>query len=86
MRSLVGLFLQLFFVVDPEISNGLMPAAEELMMLIRLLIIPGVEHAVQIIGVNLCSLLLRLRGSIMLQGSHIMKKTGDRSTQVVGDT
>ena len=35
------------------------PAAEELMMLSRLLFVSGVEHAVQIIGVNLCSLVLR---------------------------
>ena len=42
-------------------SNGLMPAVGELMMLSRLLIIPGLAHAVQIIGVNLCSLVLRTR-------------------------
>ena len=33
----VGLFLPLFCVVDLETSNGLMPAAGELMMLSRLL-------------------------------------------------
>ena len=49
MGSLVGLFLPLFCVVDLETSNGLMPAARELMMLSRLLIMPGVEHAGQII-------------------------------------
>ena len=47
MRSLVGLFLPLVSVVDLETSNGLMPAALELMMLSRLLIMPGVERAVQ---------------------------------------
>ena len=38
---------------------GLIPPAGELMMLSRLLIVLGVEHAVQIIWVNLCSLVLR---------------------------
>ena len=47
MRSLVGLSLPLLCVVGPEISDGLMPAAKELMMLSRLLIVPGVEHAVK---------------------------------------
>ena len=70
MRSLVGVFLPLFCVVDLETSNGLMPAAGELMMLNRLLIVPGVEHAMQNIGVNLCLLILRTRGSMVLQGSH----------------
>ena len=51
-----------------------MPAARELIMLIRLLIVPGVENAVQIIGVNLCSLVLRPIGSMVLQGSHIMSE------------
>ena len=41
------------------------------MVLSRLLIMSGVEHAVQIIGVDLCLLLLRPRGSMVLQGSHI---------------
>ena len=45
VRSLVGLFLPLFCVVDLEMSNGLMPAVRELMMLSRLLIVPGEEHA-----------------------------------------
>ena len=40
-------------------------------MLSRLLILPGVEHAVQIIGVDLCLLVLRPRGSMMLQMNHI---------------
>ena len=49
--SLVGLFLPLFCVVVLETSNGLMPAAGELMMLSRPPIVPGVEHATgQIIG------------------------------------
>ena len=59
MRSLVGMFLPLFCVVDLETSNSLMPAAEELMMLNRLLIVPGLEHAMRNIGVNLCLLVLR---------------------------
>ena len=50
MRSLVGMFLPLFCVVDLETSNGLMPAAGELMMLNRLLINPGVQHAIRNIG------------------------------------
>ena len=50
MRSLVDL--------DLETSNGLMPAVGELMKLSRLLIIPGVKHAVQIIVVDLCLLVL----------------------------
>ena len=68
VRSLVGLFLPLFCVVDLETNNGLMPAAGELMMLSRLLIMPGVEQAVQSIGVDLCLLVLRPRGSMVLQG------------------
>ena len=39
------MFLPWFCVVDLETSNGLMPADRELMMLNRLLIVPGVEHA-----------------------------------------
>ena len=53
MRSLVGLFLPLFCVVDLEKCNGLMPTAGNLMILNRLLIMPGVEQAVQIIGADL---------------------------------
>ena len=76
MRYLVGLFIPLFCVVDLEISNGLMPAAGELMMLSRLLIMPGAEHAVQIIGVDLCLLVLRPRGSMVLQVCRIMNAPG----------
>ena len=76
VKSLVGLFLSLFSVVDLETSDSLMPATGELMMLIRLHIMPGVEHAVQIIGVNLCVLLHRPRGSKVLQGSHITNEPG----------
>ena len=72
VRSLAGLFLQLFCLVDLEMSNGLMPAAGELMMLSRLLILPGEEHAVQIIDVDLCFLVLRPRLSMVLEESHIM--------------
>ena len=72
VRSLVGVLLPLFCVVDPETSNGLMPAAGKLMTLSRMLIIPGLEHTAQIIGVDLCLLVLRPRGSMVLQGSHIM--------------
>ena len=42
MRPLVSMFLPLFCVVDLETSNGLMSAAEEHMMLNRLLVVPGV--------------------------------------------
>ena len=66
VRSLVDLFLPLFCVLDLEKSNGLMPAAGELMMLSRLLIKHDVEHAVQIIGFDLCLLMLRPRGSMVL--------------------
>ena len=59
MRSLVGMFLPLFSVVYLETSNGLMPAARELVILNRLLIVRGVEHATLNIGVNLCLLVLR---------------------------
>ena len=68
MRSLVSLFLQLFCVVDLETSNGLMPAAGELTMPSGLPIIPSVEHAVQIIVVDLCLLVLRPRESMVMQG------------------
>ena len=53
MRSLLGMFLPLFCVVDLETSNGLMSAAGEPMMLNRLLIVPGAENAMQNIRVNL---------------------------------
>ena len=43
VRSLVGLLLPLFSVVDRETSNGLMAAAEELIMLSRLLIVHPVR-------------------------------------------
>ena len=43
------------------------------MMLKRLLIVPGVEHAMLNIGINLCLLVLRPRWSMVLQGSRIMK-------------
>ena len=72
MRSSVGMFLPLFFVVDLETSKGLMPAARELMMQNRVLIVLGVEHAMWNIVVNLCLLVLRHRGSMVPQGSHIM--------------
>ena len=68
--------ITLFDIVDPEISDGLMPAAGELMMLSRLLIEAGVEHAVQIIRDNSCSLVLRPRGSTELQRCRIMNKPG----------
>ena len=71
-----GMFLPLFYVVDLKTSNGLMPAAEELMMLNRLLIVPGVEHAKKNIGVNLCLLVLRPRGSMELQWCRIMSAPG----------
>ena len=72
----IGLFLRLFCAVDLDSSNCLMPAGIELMMLSRLLIMHGVEHAVQIIGVYLRLLVLGLRGSMVLQGSHKMKASG----------
>ena len=72
----IGLLLPLFCVEYLETSNGSMQAAGELMMLSRLHIMPGVEHAVQIIGVNLCLLVLRSRGSMVLGGSHIMNAPG----------
>ena len=76
VRSLVGMFLPLFCVVHLETSNGLMPAAGDLTMLSRLLIEPGVEHAMRNIGVNLCLIVLRSRGSMVLQGSRIMSAPG----------
>ena len=76
MRLLVGMFLSLFCVVDMETSNGLMIAAGELMMLNRLLIVPGVEHAMLNIRVNMCFLMLMSRGSMVLQRSGIMSSPG----------
>ena len=76
MRSLVGMYLPLFCIVDLETYNVLMPDVGELMMLNRLLIVPAVEHAT---GVNLCMLLLRPRGSMVLwcsQGGRIMSAPG----------
>ena len=66
MRSLVDMFLPLFCVVDLEASNDLKPAAGELMMLNRLCIVPAVEIAMLNIGVNLWSLVLRSRMSMVL--------------------
>ena len=76
MSSLVGMYLPLFCVVDLETRNGLIQAAGELMMLNRLLIVPGVEHAMRNIGVNLCLLMLRPREPMVLQGSRIMSAPG----------
>ena len=72
----VGIFLPLFCVVDLETSYCLMPAAGELMMLNRLLIMPRDEHAMLNIEVNLCLLVLRPRGFMVLQGSRIMSAPG----------
>ena len=66
------MFLPLFCEVHMETSNRLMPDAGELMMLNILHIVPGVEHAMLDIGINLCLRVLRPRGSMMLQGSRIM--------------
>ena len=63
---MVGMFLPLFCVVDLETSNGLMLAAGDLMMLNRLLIVPGIEHEMLNSGVNLCLLVLRPRGPMVL--------------------
>ena len=76
MTSLLGMFLQLFRLVDQETINGLMPAAGEVMLVNRLLILPGVDRAMLIIGVNLCFFVLRPRGSMVLQRSRIMKAPG----------
>ena len=76
MSSLVGMFLPLFCIVDLETRNGLMPATGELMLINRLLIVPGVEHTMLNIDVNLCLLVLRTRGSVVLKGSSIMNVPG----------
>ena len=57
MRSLVGLFLPLFCIVDLGMSNGMIPS--------RLLIMPGVEHSADCWGkfVLVCAK--------VLQWSHI---------------
>ena len=54
----------------------MMAAGGELMMLNRLLIVPGVEHAMLTIEFDLCLLLLRPRGSRVLPESHIMSAPG----------
>ena len=46
------------------------------MMLSRLLLVPGVEYVMQIIGADLCLLVLRHRQSAVLQGSHILNIPG----------
>ena len=56
--------------MDLGTNNGLMPTAVELTMLSRLLTVPGIKHAMQIIGIDLCLLVLWLGGSMVLQGSH----------------
>ena len=65
----MGIFLPLFCGVDLETSNGLTSAARELMM-------PGEEHAMMDVGFSLCLLVLRPRGSMVLQGSRIMSTPG----------
>ena len=67
--GMVGMFLPLFCVVGLETSNGLMPAAKEL-------IVPGVEHAMLNIVVNSYLFVLRPRGSMVLQVSRIMSAPG----------
>ena len=74
VRSLVGLFLQRFCVVNLETRDGLIPAAGHHTMLSKLLIVPGAEHSVQSIVVNLCLLVLRPRGYMMLKLSHIVSE------------
>ena len=76
MRSLVGMFISLFYVVDLETRNGLLPAVEELTMLHRLLIVPGIEHAMPNIRVDFCLLVPRPGGSMVLQESGIMSASG----------
>ena len=51
-------------------------AAGKHMMISRLHIVPGAEYAVQFIGVDLCFLMLRPKGSTVLQGSHIIMHQG----------
>ena len=63
-------------IVDLETLNGWMPAARELMMVNRLVIMPGVEHAMSNIGVNLCLVVLRPKGSMVLEESRIMSGPG----------
>ena len=70
------IFLPLFSVVDLETSNGLMTAARWLMLLNSLLMVAGVEHAKLNIGVNLCLLVLRARGSMVLHRYRIMSAPG----------
>ena len=60
------MFQPLFCVVDLKTSNVLIPTAGELMILNKLLIVRSVEHVMLKIGVNLCLLVLRHRGSIVL--------------------
>ena len=64
--------MHLFYVVDLATSNSLKPAAGDIMMLSRALFVPGVEHAMQIIGVDMCFLVRRPKGSTVLQRSRIM--------------
>ena len=59
------MILPLFCIVDLVTSNGFMPDVGELMMLNRLLIEHGVEHAMRNILANLCLLLLRHGGSMV---------------------
>ena len=78
--SLVGLFPPLYSIIDLvvlERSNCLIPAARKLIMLSKLLIMPSVEHTMQIIEVVFLRLLmLWLRDSMELQRSHIINAPG----------
>ena len=76
-RSLVGLFLPLFCIVDQETRNGSMPAAGELIMLKKTAYRAWCRSSsADDDGVDLCLLVLRPRGSMVLQGSHIMNTLG----------
>ena len=77
MRSLVGVFLPVTTVWRSKSGDKKwFDAAKEFMMLNRLLVMPGLEPTMLIIVVNLYLIVLRPRGSMVLQGSRTMNASG----------
>ena len=77
VMSLVDFFLPLFCVVDLETTNDLMPAARKLTMLIRLIIVPDYRAWCRARSDDhLGRFVLAPKGSMALQGGHIMNAPG----------
>ena len=69
-----------FGLVDLETCNGLMPAAGELIMQCRLLIVPHVQHTAQIIRVLACAKAQRIYGATRESHNKQTRNTLKNST------